>query len=162
MKCKKVEKNLAAFLEKELPMKMQSEIKNHLKECSQCSHLVTGLTQFWKSFDATERIEPSPYFWNKLSLKIAQQVERRYSFQEIFERGFRVLVPIAGTIILVIGLVVGNYLGRSLYSTSLKTAERETAILEENFIKSLHLSTFDDLPPESVGRIYLSLVSRVK
>ena len=94
-----------------------------------------------------EGIEPSLYLWDNLLKRISSTKSL------IRKRTFHILAPITATIILIVGILTGIYLGKTLYSESKSFVQKEN-------IELLYLNTFNDLPPDSIGGIYTSLVSQ--
>lgn len=160
MKCKKLRKKLILFLEGELSEKQRIEIQNHLNGCPSCLKQVELLSKVWEGAGELERIEPSPYLWNKLSLRIAEYENSQNLFSAFFEKIARYAIPATTTLIFLIGIIVGIYLGSFSNSQNAKASRINSVdAAREKFVKSSYLDSFDDLPPESIGRIYITLAS---
>lgn len=147
MKCRKIEKKLSAFLDNELKEKERRKIREHLKICPLCTQKLRELSLIQKFVKELEGIEPSLYLWDNLLKRISSTKSL------IRKRTFHILAPITATIILIVGILTGIYLGKTLYS------ESKSFVQEEN-VELLYLNTFNDLPPDSIGGIYTSLVSQ--
>lgn len=95
-----------------------------------------------------EEIDPSPYFWTRLSARIAQAEERRLSIGGLVNR---LLVPTTTIVALVVGLWIGERLYDMYGENRLEPWEQVAT--------SLHLDALDDFPAESIGLAYMELVS---
>lgn len=160
MKCKKVQKKLLLFWDNELSSRWTMKIKNHLDRCSECSEHFARLSKIWEFTGDFEQIEPSHYLWNRLSLKTSEYEKNRNIFSDFVEIIGRYAVPISATLIFLIGIVTGIYLGSFSTYQAPDSSTQETALTpNEQFVKSSYLDAFDDLPPESIGGIYIALES---
>lgn len=161
MKCKKVRKKLVLFLDGELSEKQRIEIQNHLNSCPDCLKQVDVLLKIWDVSGELERIEPSPYLWNNLSLRIAEYESSKNLFSTFFETIARYAVPATAVVIFLIGIFTGIYLGSFPNSQKPKDSSLNSDVTaKEKFMRSSYLDSFDDLPPESIGGIYITLASK--
>ena len=160
MKCDKVRKKLLIFLDGELPEKQKVEIQNHLNGCPGCLKQVEVLLKIWDVAEGLERIEPSPYLWNKLSLRVVEYESSQNLFSAFFRTISRYTVPATVVVIFLIGILAGIYLGSSTNFQKIKTSNiSSVATAREKFVRSSYLDIFDDMPAESIGGIYIALVS---
>ena len=160
MKCKKVRKKLLIFLDEELSERQRIEIQNHLNGCPGCLKQVGVLSKLWTVAGELERIEPSPYLWNNLSLRIAEYESSKNLFSAFFETIDRYAVPATTIVIFLIGIFIGISLGNFPNSQKPKASSLNSDVTaKEKFVKSSYLDSFDDLPPESIGGIYITLES---
>lgn len=155
MRCKKIKKKLSAFLDNELDRKKTSEIEQHLAECSDCTQELKLLTQTWDALEVGEKTEPS----NNFEAIFWQRVRERELGQSLYQRLLTKVIPVLTTVIIFfIGLLGGFYLGNEIYPKEIKVSSDESLSLgKENF---LYLDNFEDLPPESVGGVYIVLTSQ--
>ena len=160
MKCKKVRKKLLIFIDGELSEKHRIEIQNHLNGCPDCLKQVNVLSKIWDIAGELERTEPSPYLWNKLSLRIAEYESSHNLFSALFETIARYSVSATAVMTFLIGIFIGIYLGSFPNFQKPKASSLNSDVTaKEKFVKSLHIDSFDDLPPESIGGIYITLAS---
>ena len=160
MKCKKVRKKLLLFLDGDLSEKQRIKIQHHLKGCPGCLKQVDVVSKLWNDAGELERIESSPYLWNRLSLRIAKYESSKNLFSAFFETIARYAVPATAVVILLIGIFSGIYLGSFPNSQQLDASRLNSDITaKERFVRSSYLDSFDDLPPESICGIYNVLTS---
>ena len=160
MKCKKVRKKLLIFINGEFSEKHRIKIRNHLNGCPDCLKQSNVLSKIWDVPGKLEKIEPSPYLWNKISLRIAEYENSQNLFSSIFETIARYAVPATAVIILFIGIFAGILLGSFPNSQKLETSSLKSEVsAREKFVKSFYLDSFDDLPQESIGGVYITLAS---
>ena len=158
MKCKKVRKKLLIFLDGELPEKQKIEIRNHLNGCTDCLNQIDVLSKLLDISIKPKRIESSPYLWNKLSLRIAEYESSQNLFSAFFETMARYAVPAAVIVIFLSGIFIGIFLGSFPNSQKSKASSLNSDVTtKEKFVRSSYLDSFDDLPPESIGGILVTL-----
>ena len=67
---------------------------------------------------------------------------------------------IKSLLMLVGGISLGIYLGNMVASSNAQTAKAQSSSQDkERFFNSIYLDSFHDLPPESVGGVYVTLAS---
>ena len=160
MKCKKVRKNFLIFLDRELSDKRSIKIRNHLNGCTDCLKQMQFLSKVWSGEGELERIEASPYLWNKLSQRIAEYEDSRNLFSAFFETIARYAVPATATVVVSVGILIGIYLGSFPNSQNSESSSQSSVVTDkERFAQSSYLDSFADLPPESLGGIYVALES---
>ena len=151
MRCRRVQRRLSAFLDGELSEKQTSRIAEHLSGCPNCQQEVASLSSVWEQLGETHEVDPSPYFWTRLSARIAQAEERRFSLDNVLGMLNRLLVPAT----VVAASVVGLWIGGALYDVQ-RGDEPE---VWEQVTASLYLDVLDDFPGQSIGSAYMELVS---
>lgn len=152
MECKRVKENLSAFIDNELEGKKRLEIEEHLADCPVCNQEAKLLTQAWNALEVWEKIKASDSFEVRFWQRVREREQRQFLPQRLFRKIIQIPVPVAAAIVLVIGLLLGNYLGNILYPKETKASKEK--------INFLYLDNFKDLPPESIGGVYISLVSQ--
>ena len=146
MKCRKIQRTLSAFLDGELSEKKAMHVAEHLSRCPTCQQEATSLSSAWEALGEIREVDPSPYFWTRLSGRIAQVEERR--FGGVLHR---LLVPAA----VIAASVAGFWIGGTLYDLY-----REDPLeASEKVVTSLHVDALDDFPAESIGLAYMQMVS---
>jgi len=154
MECKRAKRKLSAYLDSELSDREMLEIEEHLKDCVSCMQekksILASLNLIDKSIPA---IEPSPYFWTKLKHQILQREEKKSLKTRILGCLTYKPATVAAVAAVVVGLLLGNFLGKTLYLGEEKT--KETAYAE-----ALNLGALDDFPSGSIGEAYLELITQ--
>ncbi len=153
MKCKEARRRLSIFLDNELSQKEALEIKGHISQCVFCAKEAEALSAALGFIKELGTIEPPLDFWDNLSKKIIPQEERVFSYG-FFRRVVQMPVPAAASFILVVGLLLGIYLGNALYLNAQGDSSKVAEAGADNFF---YLASLDDLPSDSVGGVYIKL-----
>ncbi len=70
MRCRKIQKNLSAYLAGELAQRETERVREHLLACPGCARELAELEELYKKLDRLEDIQPSPgfeaQFWRKV------------------------------------------------------------------------------------------------
>lgn len=151
MRCRTVQRKLSAFLDGELSEKATSHIAEHLSRCPTCPQEAASLSSVWEELGEMHAIDPSPYFWTRLSARIAQAEEQRFLLKEIWGMLHRLLVPAT----VIVASVVGLWIGGTLYDLYAQDQPESW----EQAARVLHLDALDDFPAESIGLAYIELAS---
>ena len=160
MKCSKVTKRLLLFLDKELSEKETSEIQEHLNHCPNCSSRANALAEFYSPLENIETVHSPAYLWEKLYQKITDYENNRNPVTQFFETVPRFVTAFAMIAIFFMAVLTGIYLGSNSNLQESATLAVTTEIsAEEEFVKQTYINSFDDIPSESVGGIYLTLQS---
>ena len=157
MKCRTVKKKLSAYQDKELKSEEHERITSHLLSCRACSEQYAGLDRVWQTLEEVEEIRSDPWFYRQLVRKIREPREKRLlpTLQHVF-RLFR--VPVTVSVILVVGLLVGTYLGSILARRDLFPFRNESVSDSQGaFFTSLRV--FDPAPPGTLAHGYLQMVN---
>lgn len=161
MRCRKVKKKMFAFLDGEVREKEGIKISYHLENCNSCKkekETLLSLNSLLKK--GKETIEPSPYFLNQLEQRIALLEKEENLFGKLLERINRAFIPATATAVIIIGLFLGNHFGKILYSRIAGIlSPKENSLAQEVVGQSLHLNSLDDFPSESLGGIYIALIT---
>ena len=158
MNCKKIENHFLLFLDNDLPETQQKKVQQHLAACPDCSKRLKQLSNIWQFPEAIEKVEPSGKLWARIDAKLSTLENRPALVFDFWEAITDYAVPIAATVIVFIGVLAGTYLGRRPTDPNSAFSEPEPiTAAKADFVKSSHLDAFDDLPPASIGGVYLSL-----
>lgn len=152
MKCEEIQKKLSALIDNELKEEEVSLIQEHLKECQGCAEELRAINTAWDFMETAEEMEPSPYFWARLSATIAQQDQEKILRWSFWRKLISNPIPVAVAAALILGLLLGNFVGRSLYPNGSYANSNGTA-------EALALNTFDDLPSGSLADAYYSILT---
>jgi predicted anti-sigma-YlaC factor YlaD len=161
MNCKKVKKNLAGYLEKNLTKNMEGELENHFESCPTCSHLLEEFSQLWEALEHREKIQPSPYFWTRLKQRIIEYEEGRkpvWGWLEGLVGWARPAVAVAVLLICVfLGYSLGNF-PQAVNGQTTSQVDERTLVLQE-FFDSHYLNPLNNLPTGSIEATYLEMIS---
>jgi predicted anti-sigma-YlaC factor YlaD len=161
MKCQKIKKRLSVFVDGEVKEKEKNKILAHLSTCAYCAQEAKTLFSLQALLEEEkETIKPSPYFTNKLEQRIAQLEKKEGLLRNLLEYINRALVPATITSVLIIGTLFGNKLGEVFYSRISKILNPgESSSIQEVVDQSLYLNSLDDFPSESLGGVYIALIT---
>ena len=161
MKCQKIKKRLSVFVDGEVKEKEKNKILAHLSTCPYCAQEAKTLFSLQALLEEEkETIKPSPYFTNKLEQRIAQLEKKEGLLRNLLEYINRALVPATITSVLIIGTLFGNKLGEVFYSRISKILNPgESSSIQEVVDQSLYLNSLDDFPSESLGGVYIALIT---
>lgn len=161
MNCKKVKKNLAGYLEKNLTKNMEEELENHLESCPTCSHLREEFSQLWEALEHREKIQPSPYFWTRLKQRVVEYEEGRkpvWGWLGGLVDWARPAVAVAVLLICVfLGYSLGNF-PQAVNGQTTSQVDERTLVLQE-FFDSHYLTPLNNLPTGSIEATYLEMIS---
>jgi len=161
MNCKNVRNNFISFIENELTEEIRVEMENHLKACSGCSHLLEEFSQLWGVLEHRERIQPSPFFWTRLSQKLIEDEEGKKRVPGWLEGLARQARPAIAIGVLVICIFLGYSLGNFTQPVNGQTtspADQRTVALQQ-FFDSHYLNPLSDLPTGSIEATYREMIS---
>src|SRR4030042_3647512 len=113
MKSRSVQKKLSAYQDGELTPLEQEELGRHLLGCRSCRKEYEQLDWVWQTLGELEEITPGPWFYPQLVRKLKEP--RKRGLWPTLQHVFRFIgAPAIASIILVIGLAAGSYLGSNL------------------------------------------------
>lgn len=160
MNHKRIQRKLILFLDSELSGTETDKIKQHLEECSSCSKELEKIAHVWKFEEEARRIDPPPYLLTRLNARIKEYETYQHPFTELFKGIIGLVRPAIALMILTSGILLGVYLGNiPLPNNARKIDIQTTAQERERFFSSIYLDSFQDLPPESVGGVYVAITA---
>lgn len=158
MKCRSIQKKFSAYQDKELKPQEQEEISRHLLSCPSCQEQYEKLERVWQTLRELEEIHPDPWFYRQLVRRIGQPRER--GLLPSLQRFFQLLPsPAIASILLVIGILAGAYLGNILARSSVYLSRYSQTTYSEQMGDIISLRAFDPIPPGTLGDGYLRMVS---
>jgi anti-sigma factor RsiW len=156
MKCSKIQKKLSAYQDNELETHEREEVRSHLLSCLACREEFAELERVWQTMGGLEEIHPDPWFYGQIVRKIKQPREQgllqslQWVFQEL--RG-----PAIASIILIIGLLAGTYLGSILVRCDLFPFQSNPVSDSRGILTSMRV--FDPTPPGTLAEGYYRIAS---
>ena len=158
MKCRNVQKKLSAYQDTELETHEREQVKKHLLSCRSCREQYAELERVWQTLGGVDEIRPDPWFYRQLVRKIREPREKVLlpTLQHVLQL-FRAPV-IVSSIILIVGLLTGTYLGSILTRHDLLPSQNDPLINSQGTFFS-SLKVFDPAPPGTLAHGYLQMVS---
>jgi anti-sigma factor RsiW len=156
MKCSKIQKKLSAYQDRELTPQEHEEISRRLLSCRAFREQYAEFERIWRTLGEVEEIHPDPWFYRQVVRKIREPREQAFlpSLQHVF-RPFR--VPVAISIILIIGLLAGTYLGSILARCDLFPFQSSPVSYSPGVLTSVRV--FDPAPPGTFAEGYFRMLS---
>ena len=157
MKCRNVQRKLSAYQDRELKPQEQEKVTKHLLGCGSCREQYEKIEQVWQGLGKLKEIRPDPWFYRQLVRKIKEP--RKQGLLPSLQRVFQLLrVPVTVSVILIIGLMAGSYLGNILIRYDfLPFQPQRTNYSQEALFDSL--KAFDPAPPDTLAYGYLQMAS---
>jgi len=156
MKCRNIQKKLSAYQDRELEPREHEQVRNHLLSCRACRERYAELERVWRTLGGLEEIHPDPWFYRQVLRKIKEPREQALlpTLQHVFWF-FR--TPVAVSIILIIGLLAGTYLGSILARCDLFPFQSNPASDSPGVLTSMRV--FDPAPPGTLAEGYYRMAS---
>jgi anti-sigma factor RsiW len=157
MKCRSVQNKLSAYQDGELKPLEQEELGRHLQICRPCREEYERLERVWQTLGGLEEISPGPWFYGQLARKLKEP--RKRSLLPSLQHVFRFIgAPAIASIILVIGLAAGSYVGSNLARRDLFPSQSiPVSDSQSGFFASMRV--FDPAPPGTFAEGYLRMAS---
>ena len=157
MKCHSFQKKLSAYQDRELKPEEQEEVSKHLQSCQSCRKQYENLERVWQTLGELEEIRPDPCFYRQLLRKIKEPHEQ--GLLPSLQRVFQILrAPVTISIILIVGLLAGTYLGNILVRCDFLPFQPERPTYSQEALFD-SLKVFDPAPPGTLAQGYLQMVT---
>jgi anti-sigma factor RsiW len=157
MKCRNFQKKFSAYQDRELKPGEQEEVSRHLQSCQSCCEQYEEIERVWQTLGELQEIHLDPWFYRQLIRKIKEPRERGLlpGLQWVFQM---LRAPAIASIILLIGILAGTYLGDILVRFDFLPFQPDrTTYSQEALFDSLKV--FDPAPPGTLAHGYLQMVS---
>ena len=156
--CKKVRKNLIAFLNHQLEEEKTKEIEQHLNSCSSCKKEEKELRLTWNLLGRLPIDKDFADISGGVLERIVREGQKYSLFQRFIEKITLIPAPALSLLIFFLAIPPGTLLGKNLYfalSSSYHTPLEDAQIV---CTEELPLDVFGDFPGQSLGNIYVNLV----
>jgi anti-sigma factor RsiW len=157
MRCHHIQKRLAAYQDGEIGGKERDRIAAHLEGCPACRSAYTELEQAWQSLEKIPEIQASPGFERRLFERIDAVPEPRsrwrFPWVSWIDRAYP--APAMAAVLLLVGTVLGGYLGNALVSGLSSAPAQVHAARAGTDIVSFRV--FSAAPPGTLGDGYLRM-----
>ena len=111
MKCREIENNLIAYIEKSLPMDTMQDFELHLQECNACKLLLGKVNATYQSFEFSSIPQLKPFFITRVEAKIHHK-----KHLPAFVPRYTILNKIAASVLILVGIGIGVFIGGKLPS----------------------------------------------
>ena len=158
MNCHHIQKRLSAYQDGEIAGEERKRIAAHLEGCPACRSTYAELEQVWQSLENIPEIEISAGF-ERTAVRTDQH-RSRAPFAVALPLGFLDLsdlsAPAMAVVLLLVGAVLGGYLGNAVISGFSSAPAQEQALRTDTDIVSFRV--FSAAPPGTLGDGYLRMV----
>ena len=157
MRCRRIQKKFSAYQDGEISGKERERITAHLEGCPACRTAYAELEQAWQSLEKITEIHVSPGFERRLSPRINAVPEPRswWRFSWVPWVDQWRLAPVMAAVLLLVGAVLGGYLGNALVSGFSSAPAQVQALRAGTDIVSFRV--FSAAPPGTLGDGYLRM-----
>jgi len=158
MKCKNVKKKLWRYHEGELADRDRLQIQQHLDKCPDCARLSESFASFLTPPEKIAPVTPPPRLWEKIYLKIEDYENSLNPLSHFIEQLPHLVTIGLFVVIFFVSVFIGIYLGSYPDNLSKNQLRENVSIsIYEEFSRDTYIDSFDDLPPFSIGSVYLTL-----
>ena len=151
--CKKARKNIMPFLTGQLAEERAREVKEHLAFCPLCSREAADLGAAWETLGTALPEEHFKDIAPGVLATIKSAGHRDNLLNKFMNLLFR--TPALGTLIALLALPTGIYLGKNLYLNTAYALNPEEVVSAP--AEGLPFDIFDDFPDDSIGSVYVNL-----
>jgi anti-sigma factor RsiW len=157
MRCSRIRKRLSAYQDGEIVGKERERIAAHLEGCPSCRSTYSELERVWQSLEKIPEIEASAGFEGRLVERIdaAYEPRARWSFPWVSWIYRAYPAPAMAAVVLLVGAVLGGYLGNALVSGFSSAPVQMQASRADTDIVSFRV--FSAAPPGTLGDGYLRM-----
>ena len=133
MRCRKVEKNLSAYVDRELDLRTAKKLEAHLSGCPRCREKLAALERVETALAAFPDREPSPFLWTRVQAGVGTPPLRSVPIRGRFRMA---TVPAR---VALVSLFLAVVLGGVIFSLRRGAVRLETAGLEVAVSENLDL-----------------------
>jgi predicted anti-sigma-YlaC factor YlaD len=111
MRCRRIQRLLPDYIGAELSDEKRHKVDQHLAECPGCKAALAHVQQVWDGLVQGPLPQKDEEFWTELTRGVMQEIRRKRPMPAEEKRpflrpGWRVLVPAATVIAIIVGLIV--------------------------------------------------------
>lgn len=157
MRCHRIQKRLAAYQDGEIGGEERERIAAHLEGCPACRSAYAELEQAWQRLEKIPEIQASAGFERRLFERINAVPEHRsrWRFPWVSWIYQAYPAPAIAAVLLLVGTVLGGYLGNALVSGLSSAPAQVQASRVGTDIVSFRV--FSAAPPGTLGDGYLRM-----
>ena len=156
--CKKVQKTLVAYLNRQLAEEKTGEIGEHLASCSLCKQEAEKLQATWNLLESYTLDRDFPDLAPAIFEKIDASTEKKNIYQYVMGRLLHIPAPAFCLLIAMLAIPPGTFLGKNLYSSF---SDPNSPYLGETYrdqSQEIPFDIFSDLPEQSLGNIFMNII----
>ena len=157
--CKKVRKNLIAFLNHQLEEEKAKEVEQHLNGCSLCKKEEEELRLTWNLLGRLPVDKDFPDILNGVLERIDRESEKVSLFQHFVEKITLIPAPALCLLIFLLAIPPGMLIGNNLYFALGSSYQTSLRGAQNLYFEELPLDIFNDFPGQSLGNVYVNLIS---
>ena len=157
MRCHRIQRRLAAYQDGEIGGKERDRISAHLEGCPACRSAYAELEQVWQSLEKIPEIEASAGFEGRLfeRINVVPEPHAWWRFHWVPWVDQWRLAPAMAAALLLVGAVLGGYMGNALVSGFSSAPAQVQALKADTDIVSFR--AFSAAPPGTLGDGYLRM-----
>jgi hypothetical protein len=140
MKCRQVENNLTGYIENMLTPSLMLDIKEHIEACEACKYIYLQVKDTLNTLDICENT-PTPDLYSGISRKLNHH---QATIVEFVPR-HKILYRVAASIIVIIGMSFGIFVGSKYYATKNITTQTNN----QTEVSEFYLSETNSMDGES-------------
>jgi anti-sigma factor RsiW len=153
--CTKIRKQLIAHLTRQLGEDRAREVKEHLARCALCRRETEELQAAWDLLGTPRPDEDFKDISRSVLAAITHAERHTGLIGKLLTMLVRAPSPVLGTVIALLALPAGIYLGKTLYLNTAYAIYPEQEITVQ--AEELPLDIFNDFPDDSIGSVYVNL-----
>ncbi len=163
MNCRIVRKKWLSCLDGELAADEQRSIREHLRTCPSCRIRCEKVESFWASPENGITFPVPPGLWRKICWSIGEPGITRNPLWIVASRPARFALGIAGAVLVMAGIGAGIFLGSFVESPKMEFGLLDLdPISAKEFTESDIFHSFETLPSESIGGVYLTMGFKIE
>jgi anti-sigma factor RsiW len=157
MRCRSIQNRLAAYQDREIGSEERERIAAHLEGCPACRSAYAELEQAWQRLEEIPEIQASAGFERRLFERInaVPEPHSRWRFPWVSWIYRAYPAPAMAAVLLLVGTVLGGYLGNALVSGLSSAPAQVHASRAGTDIVSFRV--FSAAPPGTLGDGYLRM-----
>jgi len=154
--CRRIQKQIPAFLDAETTPKIMYAVKRHLSVCPDCRRFLAETSKTWEVLAESEKIAPGDHFdalfWDKAREFSIPRTSRPSGIWA------RVPIPAIAAAGFLLGIASGFFLGKVAFIDKQAPATQAVRPPINGILP--YLDTFADFPEDSVGGAYIAVATQ--
>jgi len=156
--CKKVQKTLVAYLNRQLSEEKAGVVDEHLASCPQCKQEAEKLQETWDLLGSYAPDRDYPDLTPAILEKIDVPTEKQNIYQYVMGRLLHIPAPAFCLLIAMVAIPPGTFLGKNLYSSFTGLSSPHLGETYRDQSEEIPFDIFSDLPEQSLGNIFMNII----